>query len=228
MKSAFYIRFIRFTRFFSTPEHFFSCDHIVPEQGKFNCSEKPNGSAGRSIKSVLNPTREDLGKRAKSRAVTTSLNASTVPATIPVAAAAGITTKAVAAFARSVKMPGRSITTACCACTVVNAVSPRTRRSSFFMFFCLSFFLSCLMEHFSVSRLCFLPIIIRHDLRHGMSYQKVYPLFSVNFWIRMTRQKKRDMRFFGRFVDRFELETPSSIQGKSCNHDSHAGQDLCA
>ena len=67
-KFAFSIRFMRFIRLFSTPEHFFTRDHITSEDGEFNCSEKLNGSTARSTKRVFDPAREDLGKRAKSRA----------------------------------------------------------------------------------------------------------------------------------------------------------------
>jgi len=59
---------MRFIRLFCTPEHFFTRDHIASEDGEFNCSEKPNGSTARSTKSFFDPAREDLGKRAKSRA----------------------------------------------------------------------------------------------------------------------------------------------------------------
>ena len=72
--------------------------------------------------------------------------ASAVPTTMPSVTANGNAMIAPAADARSVKTPGRWITTVCCACAAVKAKRPMMRVRMFFSWFVDSFLLRLKME----------------------------------------------------------------------------------
>ena len=67
MKSAFYIRYIRYIRLFSTPEHIFHAITSFLSVGNSAVRKKRTDQLSSIFQVVLNPAREDLGKRAKCR-----------------------------------------------------------------------------------------------------------------------------------------------------------------
>ena len=63
----FYIRYIRYIRLFSTPEHIFHAITSFLSVGNSAVRKKRTDQLSSIFQVVLNPAREDLGKRAKRR-----------------------------------------------------------------------------------------------------------------------------------------------------------------